>query len=256
MPFEYVNIDEAIERPGLRMMVISGVPSGWGEAAKGIFHVKGIEWTAARLAYDNARLKGWAGMLSAPVAIYNDESPRPGWTEILMLAERLASKPALLPSDPTQRALAFGLAHELCGEAGLGWSRRLQLVHASLSNQGGFIKPIATYLGNKYGYHPVDGALWGPRVVVLLDMLTARLKAQHKVGSAYYVGDSLSAVDIYSAAFMAMFAPLPEAHCNMDAGIRAAFQTLDAPTQAALNPILLEHRDMMYQRHLELPLSL
>ncbi len=36
----------------------------------------------------------------------------------------------------------------------------------------------------------------------------------------------------------------------------AAFEWLDAPTLAALDPILLEHRDMMYSRHLALPLSL
>ena len=43
----------------------------------------------------------------------------------MLLAERLAPAPALLPADPASRALALGLAHELCGEAGLGWSRRL-----------------------------------------------------------------------------------------------------------------------------------
>ena len=40
------------------------------------------------------------------------------------------------------------------------------------------------------------------------------------------------------------------------ASIRAAFETRDAQTEAALDPILLEHRDMLYQEYLELPLSL
>jgi hypothetical protein len=31
---------------------------------------------------------------------------------------------------------------------------------------------------------------------------------------------------------------------------------MDAQTEAALDPILFEHRDMMYAKHLELPLSL
>ena len=87
-------------------------------------------------------------------------------------------------------------------------------------------------------------------------MLAARLKAQHAAGSRYYVGESLTAVDVYSATFMAMFRPLPHAQCAMDATTRAAFETPDAQIDAALDPILFEHRDMMYAEHLELPLSL
>ena len=63
-------------------------------------------------------------------------------------------------------------------------------------------------------------------------------------------------MDIYSAAFMAMFRPLPPDVCAMDETMRRAMETLDAETAAALDPILLEHRDMMYGKHLELPLSL
>ena len=40
------------------------------------------------------------------------------------------------------------------------------------------------------------------------------------------------------------------------AATRAAFEALDAPTAAALDPVLLAHRDMMYARHLALPLQL
>jgi hypothetical protein len=55
---------------------------------------------------------------------------------------------------------------------------------------------------------------------------------------------------------MALFAPLPQEQCAMDASSRAAFETLDAATAAALDPMLLEHRDMMYRERLVLPLSL
>ena len=90
MPFEYVSVEEAIKRSGLRMVVVGDVPSPWGEAAKGILHIKGIEWVAVRLTYDSEPLKQWAGQRSAPVMIYENESPRSGWAEILLLAERLA----------------------------------------------------------------------------------------------------------------------------------------------------------------------
>ena len=49
MTFQYVSVDEAIKRSGVRMVVVGGVPSPWGEAAKGILHVKNIAWAAVRL---------------------------------------------------------------------------------------------------------------------------------------------------------------------------------------------------------------
>src|SRR6267142_1846351 len=152
MTVQYVSVEDAIQRGGLRMVVVGGVPSPWGEAAKG----------------------------TGPVAVYEDERPRDGWAEILLLAERLAPTPSLLPADAAERALVFGLAHEICGEVGLGWSRRLQLVHAGLHGAGGFPERVAKYLGKKYGYSPELGAASGARVAELVGMLVARLKAQRQ----------------------------------------------------------------------------
>jgi glutathione S-transferase len=256
MAFQYVDVEEAKKLHGLRMVVVGSVPSSWGEAAKGILHIKGIEWAAVRLVYDSEPLREWAGQRSAPVAIYANERPRSGWAEILLLAERLAPIPSLLPADPAERALVFGISHEICGEAGLGWSSRLQLIHAGLQNVGGFPEQVAKYLGRKYGYRPETGVAATARVAALLGMLGARLRAQHERGSRYYVGDSLTAVDVYSATVMALFAPLPHEQCEMAASTRAAFALRDPQTEAALEPILLEHRDMMYAQHLELPLAL
>lgn len=256
MPFEYIDVETAVQQDGLRMVVIGGVPSPWSEAAKGILHIKGIEWAAVRLAYDSETLKQWAGELSAPVLMVGQERPRRGWAEILLLAERLVPTPSLLPDDPAERALAFGLAHELCGESGLGWSRRLQLIHAGLQNSGGFPDRVAKYLGKKYGYSPQAGAAATGRVTALLEMLSARLKTQREAGSAYYIGNTVTAVDVYSASVLGLIRPLPHDLCPMDTNVRTAFETRDQETDAALDPILLEHRDLMYARHLALPLSL
>jgi len=256
MPFQYVSVEEAMQRGGLRMVVVGDVPSAWGEAAKGILHIKGIEWVAVRLVYDSELLKEWAGQRSGPVAIYEKERPRDGWDEILLLAERLAPAPSLLPPDAAERALMFGLAHEICGEAGLGWSRRLQLIHAGLQGAGGFPERVAKYLARKYGYSPAAGEASSLRVAQLIRMLVARLKAQREAGSRYFIGDALTAVDIYSATCVAMFQPLPPAQCRMDPATRAAFEQRDAQTESALDPILFEHRDMIYAEYLELPLSL
>jgi glutathione S-transferase len=256
MSIQYVSVEEAIPRRGMRMVVVGQVPSLWGEAAKGIFHLKGIEFVAVRLVYDNEALKSWAGQLTGPVAVYDDEPPRSGWEEILLLAERLSPAPALLPLAPQSRAEAIDLAGRFCNPGGLGWSRRLQMVHAGLSRIGGFNDRVAAYLAGKYGYDAANHALDSQRVIELLGEFAARLRAQRAAGSAYYLGDSLSAVDVYGATSMAFFRPLPEAQCEMHPAARAAFEWLDEPTRAALDPILLEHRDMMYSRHLRLPLSL
>ena len=53
-----------------------------------------------------------------------------------------------------------------------------------------------------------------------------------------------------------VFNPLPEESCKMHPAFRAAFESLDDETRVALDPVLLEHRDRMYAKHLELPLSL
>ena len=64
-----MSVEDAIKRGGLRMVVVGGVPSPWGEAAKGILHIKGIDWVAVRLAYDSEPLKEWAGQRTGPVRI-------------------------------------------------------------------------------------------------------------------------------------------------------------------------------------------
>src|ERR1700758_1249755 len=110
MAYQYIGVDEARSRKGLRMVVVGQVPSPWGEAAKGILHIKDIPWVAVRLAYDSEQLDKWAGQRSGPVAIYENERPRAGWAEILLLAERLVPSPALLPPATGDRALAMGLS--------------------------------------------------------------------------------------------------------------------------------------------------
>lgn len=253
MSVPFVGVEEAIARPGLRMVVVGRVPSPWGEAAKGFFHLKRLDFVAVRLAYDDPALKRWAGQLSGPVVFYDDEPPRSGWAEILMLAERLAPSPPMLSLEPNARGREIELSNALCGEGGLGWTRRLQLVHASGQKIGGFPGRVAAYLGGKYGYDPAHAGGYTPRVVELLGRLAAALRAAR---GPYYSGDAPGAVDVYSAAFMALFAPLPEAQCAMEPWARAAFEYLDDATRAAVDPILLEHRDRMYAHHLETPLSL
>ena len=137
-----------------------------------------------------------------------------------------------------------------------GWVRRLQGIHTGLTGGAGFPKPVAGYLGDKYGDREEDAPQHADRVAALLVMLAERLHAQQKRGSEYYSGDSLSALDIYSATFMALIKPLPAEQCPMAEALRPAFEAMDNTTRAALDPILLAHRDAIYAQHLELPPTL
>ncbi|HVN88111.1 MAG TPA: glutathione S-transferase C-terminal domain-containing protein [Candidatus Binatia bacterium] len=253
---EFVSVEEAKQRLGLRVVTVGLVPSPWSEATKGILYHKKIPYVAARLTTDGPAVKAWTGHTSAPIAVYENDAPRTGWAEILLLAERLAPTPALVPANPEDRALLFGLSHEICGEDGLGWARRLHGVHVSLAGGVGFPKPIAQYLGAKYGYRGDNGEAAGRRVIELLGMFARRLKQQRQRGSRYLIGDAFTAADIYLATFIALFDPLPNDLCPIPDDFRSAFSAMDDATRAALDPVLLEHRDEIYRRHLELPLTL
>jgi hypothetical protein len=191
MPVEYLEFERARAAEGLRMVVVTGVPSPWSEAAKGILHVKQIPWKAVELDQANDAMADWTNERSGPVAMYDDEAPRASWAQILLLAERLAPTPSLVPTKPLERARLFGLAHEICGEEGLGWSRRLQGVHAGLNGEPGFPRGIAKYLAGKYGYRAAAGPTYRRRVTDLLQMLAGLLHSQRKAGSRFYVGETL-----------------------------------------------------------------
>jgi len=82
------------------------VPSPWTEAAKGIFHVKGIACAYAAQAKDDpdGALVAWAGDVGVPVVAYENEKLRTGWAEILLLAERLKPEPVLVPARAEDRS--------------------------------------------------------------------------------------------------------------------------------------------------------
>jgi len=126
---QYRSFIEIVDGPGLRIVLVKGLPSPWGQAAKTIFEIKGLDYVAAPWmpGEPNADIVAWGGEASAPIVAWAREKPLNRWIDILYLAERLAPKPSLIPADAAQRALMIGLSHEICGEMGIGWNRRLQL---------------------------------------------------------------------------------------------------------------------------------
>ena len=257
---DYVDVESAARARGMRLVLTRGVPGPWSESAKGILHVKRIPFVrvAQEAAAENAELKQWTGHSNAPVAVYDDEPPRSGWAEILRLAERIAPEPRLIPEDARLRATMFGYAHEICGELGFGWNRRLMMIDSMLPRDGDPFRGNgpAELLGRRYGYSRAAAAAAREAVTGILVELSRLLRAQRAAGSNYLIGDSLSALDIYWAAFAALIDPLPQAQCRMPDGLRAFYVLSDDGVRSAMDPALMAHRDFVYERYLELPLQL
>jgi glutathione S-transferase len=261
---EYVEPERARHQSGLRLVLTTGVPGPWGEAAKALFHVKQIPFVPVRqtAAETNDALVEWTGFRNAPQAVYGDEPARIGWEEILALAERLEPTRSLVPEDERERALMMGMAHAICSEDGLGWNRRLQLIAPMLSMPEAATDPAlagSRRLGHEYGWSMEATRRANDRIVSILRLLADQLAEQEAAGRAYLIGDRLSALDLYWATFAAMLRPLPHALCPMPEMIRAAYggttPEIDAVLTTAIGEALLAHRDRIYERHLPLPLD-
>jgi len=260
----WVDVAQARALPGLRLVLSTGVPGPWGEAAKGVFHAKGIAYTMVRQAVGapNPELLAWTGRDNAPQAVLGDEPARTGWSEIIFLAERLAPDPALVPEEPAERAQMFGLIHELAGENGLGWCRRLMLLDLTLSLPTSALaethplRVSVARLGSKYGYGAAAVKAAPARVAGILKLLSEQFAEQRRRGRRFLIGERLSALDIHWAAFAAMVSPLPEELCPMPANLRPFYELSDPALRSACSPELLAHRDFVYREHMELPVRL
>ena len=259
----YVSPGEVIRHMGLRLVLVRGVPSPWGQAAKTILEIKKLDYVAAplELAGANEEIAAWSGQNSAPVVAFAGEKPLNRWDDILRLAERLAPTPSLIPADPLQRALMWGFATEICGEGGIGWNRRLQgfgraVASGKASGQGsGKIHPVSQALIDKYGFDAEAVKAAPARIAATLGALATQLKAQQARGVPYLAGDALSALDIYWTSFSNLLVPLPPEQCPMTDAFRAGFTAREPEILAALDPALLAHRDRIFKAHFRSPME-
>lgn len=248
---DYTSIETIRTLLGLRMAVLRGIPSPWSEAAKGIFHVKRLECVYGAQSDgdpDNAIAHYW-GNSSVPVLLWNDDKPRSGWAEILILAERLTDSTPLIPDDAEARVDLFGVAHEICGEMGLGWSYRL--VMTGDGQKGAFPAGVTRYLAAKYGHNPVHANAARRRVISILRLLSRRLESQE-----FLIGDQFTAADIYWATFANLIIPLPEELMPTVPMIRQAYDCKDEEILVAISPRLRAHQRRIYDEFLGLPVTL
>jgi glutathione S-transferase len=256
----YIDAVEARSREGLKLVLTTGVPGPWGESAKGIFHAKKIPFLRVpqNFGASDPQLSQWTQRDNAPVAMFGHEPPRSGWSEILDLAERLKPKPSLIPGNPEQRVIMFGLAHEICGEGGFGWSRRLMMIDALLPEGEASLSgdDLGAVLGRRYGYSRSTAERAPQRACGVVRLLADRLSTQRSRGSDFLIGDQLSALDIYWAAFAALIEPLPQDLCPMPDYMRPFYTATDVEMRSLAEPELLAHRDFIYREFMELPVVL
>ena len=257
---EYIEAAEAKDMPGLRLALTTGVPGPWGESAKKIFEYKQIAYipVAQYAGQANEDLVAWTGIRNAPIAVLDNEPGRTNFLDILALAERLKPEPRLIPEDPNDRQLCFGIAADICGEGGWGWKRRILMVGRPRENDSSEIKLPRfdpKYMQLAYSGSQSEAAIASDYLAELLDNFAARLAGQRERGSDYFVGDSLTACDIYWACFSALLEPLPHDVNPMPEWLRLTYGWLGADLEQHRHQILLDHRNLIFERHLGLPLD-
>lgn len=252
---DFKSISSLKTTPGLRLVLVAGAPSPWGQAAKAMMEYKGLDFSTGLLIPGemNDELVAWTGINSGPVVINNDEKPLDRWADILFLIERLAPRPALVPDDPRQRVEVFGLSHELCGEMGLGWNRRL-LMFGPMIESGNAPEGV-TRMAGKYQYNTADMERAGTRIVAILGMLHQQLERQQRAGSDYFVGDAPSAVDFYWTAFSNLIEIISWDKIPVPEDYRPLFQQSDPAVSEAFTPLLREHRDRFFTAHFKSPME-
>jgi glutathione S-transferase len=252
---DYLAPEQARDMPGVRVALTVRAFGPWGQAVKKMLEYKSIPYVAvAQYAGEpNDALVQWTGTRNAPTLVHDDNPPLTRWLDQIAFVESHKPHPALLPKDSESRIVVLGLIHELAGEWGFGWCRRLMLLDdaaaakkiAAEASPAGF-----KLIMNQYGFNPLSVAAAPERIVDILETLTKRLKAQQRRGSPFLVGSVLTAADIYWACFSSMLEPLPDELCPMPPEMRQNRMPRDPRILPAKDPILLEHRNAMFAKHL------
>jgi len=257
---DYVSAADARSMPGLRLALTVGVPGPWSESAKKIFEYKGLPYVpvAQYASEPNEDLVAWTGHRNAPVAVWQEEPGRTNYQDIVALAERLKPEPSLIPSDSVERQTCFGISADICGEGGWGWKRRIVMRQRPRDGN-----PPTTSNPNlnmqvmrlAYGGSELESQVAAAYLSDMLDNFSNRLERQRENGSDYFVGDSVTACDIHWACFSAMLEPLPHSVNPMPDWLRLSYSWLGPELEQHKHRILLDHRNMMFDRHLSLPLD-
>ena len=252
---DYLTIEKAKQESGLRLVLTRDVPGPWSEAAKAVLRWHGLDYQAAEQigGRDNKELVEWTGHRNAPIALYNDEPPRVRWQEILDLAERLGNGTSLYPQDIDQRIQMVGIASEICNEGGMAWHARMLMLNVTYQVHGDAVFE-KNPMFREYGFSEAAVITAIERIEQILEYLAETIKSQKAAGSVYLVGDSMTAADIYWACFSNMLEALPHELNPMPDSLRQGWGAL-AKGISGYDPLLIEQRDAIFEKHLWLPLE-
>lgn len=244
------------------LVLTENVCNPFCETIKSIFRYKNIPFIGIN--QNDVKDGAYTGNVTAPQAIWENVAPRITNLEILIEAENRHPNPRLLPNDGMDRALCLGLCQEIGGPYGFCYhvrSFRMLETWGLPYKTSGDASNVGS-MGYKYGAtdEVYDNA--PQRMVNILNVLSKQLHKQLKENdSHYYIGNQVTAVDIYSAWAMAMVSP-EFYDCEGTIAPIPFFQkytwsaenyvgTKWEQTFNAVDPILLQHRDMMFKNHLQ-----
>ena len=103
-------------------------------------------------------------------------------------------------------------------------------------------------------YSPANADSALGRLRAILDHLTQQIKSQQARGSAYLVGDTLTAADVQWADVCQMLNPYPHEQNPMPSFLRKSWGVV-ASSLEDYDPVLIEQRDAIFTGHLELPID-
>lgn len=255
---EWLTMEQGLAAEGLRIAPVrAGVPSPWSELCRACFCVKRIPFALINARDPKqglAAIKAVTAQEALPVVFWNGERPRSNWLEQILLAERIAPEPRLLPAEPRERALAVGLTSELCSERGFGWHRRVLMIETLLTHPdyGDRERSIGRYLAAKYRHSDDTVAASRRRC----EEIVATFVALRETAGEFLLGSSLSVLDLAWAAFAALIRPLAEESCPMATLWRGLYTWMPIESTSERVDALLAHRDRIYRTWLPLPVVL
>lgn len=252
---KYLSVEEAVDLPGLRVVLTASVPGPWGEAVKALLVHKGIEFAPVAQVGGGANeaLQAWTGQSSAPVLVLDENPPVSHWLDQLHFIERLSDENPLLPAEMSARAEVIGLSALLAGADGIGWNRRLQLFAPTMVLAE--VPEQVQRMSSKYGYTEIQAERASGKIQAQLGHLDDVMAAQERAGREYLVGDSVTAADFYLAHFAGLIKPLGPVDNPMPEWLREQYESADEATKNAFTPRLTALRDRMFERHINLPLD-
>lgn len=264
----WMTVAEARRAQGVRITDSPYWAALWAQCLQGVLDVKRISYRKVvhpPYSHDDPlaqqELYAWTAQTSVPTMVYGDGSGKPDivrndWLNQLMLAEEIQPEPSLIPRDAQARVLMVGLSHEIMSPQGLMWNARLCMrdmmdMDSLTPKQRDFFTP-GNFLGGKYS-HNAKGRAPLDNIRECMRLLDDQLARNQATGSQFFLGDALSALDIYWAYASNMASLLPHEAMPVMTVNRNMYGKMNEALAGDLTDRLLEHRERILREHLTFP---